>query len=97
MEQFDLRQHWRTLKGPDRETFAAIAKTSVEYLNVTVTFRRKIPRPALMRRIALACNQTGAGVEVTEVLLAGWFYTRPPKPRVPRPRGRPRKTPAKTE
>ena len=90
MNHFDLRAHWRTLKGPDRAKFAAIAKTSVAYLDVSVTFRRKFPRPKLMRRIANACNQTGATLCVTEVMLVAWFYARPPQSRIRRPRGRPK-------
>ena len=63
------------LSDEQRQQFCALAETSDAYMRVHLVHRRRIPRPALMTRLATACQQFDP--TITRYALLAWFYEEP--------------------
>lgn len=68
---FDFKAFYLALDAKQRRAFARRAGTTQRYLIAHVAPRKKIPRPALMERLAAACGHFGQPVDAAR--LAGWF------------------------
>lgn len=69
----DLKQYFYRLTPPERDSFARRVGTTVRYIQCHLLTQRKIPRPALMRKLVSA---SGNAVTLDD-LLAHFYKTRP--------------------
>lgn len=69
----DLRQYFYQLTQPERDSFARRAGTTTRYIQCHLITHRKIPRPALMRKLVAA-----SGNRVTLDDLLTHFYKKRP-------------------
>lgn len=74
----DFKSFYQGLAASDRKRFAEIAGTSTGYIEIHLMSRRKIPKPALMESLAVACKEFGAPLTQSD-LLAFFYRTQQPE------------------